>query len=397
MANVREVARKNGAAYEVRWRSASGKFLQKTFPVKRDADRFALRIENELADGGSTDALVKNAKTFREVAEASMTASASIKPKTLEGYERDYRLHIYPVFGNRRINTITSLEVEAWLADMRTKVSERTGQPLSPSSVHGTYIAISKAFKYAMKHRLITANPCAVVDKPKVPKVERAYLLPGHVAKLAKALDDSAPYGLILRFAAYTGLREGELAALRVGDVNLLHKRVSVRRTVARVKGGWREGTPKTARSRRDVPLSGALVAEVATYLAGHPYATNPDAPLWPGRIPGSAGDVRGLDYERQFDVASLIRYYFKPALATLGLTGYSWHDLRHFYASALLATKHYSLQQISAWMGHASYATTVDLYGHLLDTTPDMDAFDNLMAASADVAPVVSLRVVGS
>jgi integrase len=392
MAHVREVPRSGGIAYEARWKDSNGKFKQRTFTVKRDAERFALKVENELADGASTDALVKNAKTFREVAEASMAASASIKPKTREGYERDYRLHIYPVFGNRRVNGITSLEVEAWVAGMQAKMSERTGKPLAASSVHGAYIALSRAFKYAMKHRLITANPCAVIDKPKVPKVERAYLLPAHVRALGAILDETAPHGLILRCAAFTGLREGELAGLRIGDVNLLHKRVHVRRTVARVKGGWRTGTPKTARSRREVPLSGVLVAELAGYLAEHPYATNPDAPLWPGRIPGSQGDSRGIDYDRQFDVASLIRYYFKPALAELGLAGFSWHDLRHFYASALLATKKYDLHEISRWMGHASYATTVDLYGHLLSDDHDMDALDSLMAGD-DLAPVVPLR----
>ena len=76
-----------------------------------------------------------------------------------------------------------------------------------------------------------------------------------------------------------------------------------------------------------------------------------------------------------------------------MGLSGFSWLDFRHFYASALLATKRYSLHEVSRWMAHASYATTVDLYGHVLDTTPDMDAFDTLIAAHDGVAPVVPLR----
>lgn len=66
MAHVREVERKGGTAFEVRWRAATGKFQQKTFTGKRDAERFALKVENELADGNSTEPLVKNGKTFRE-------------------------------------------------------------------------------------------------------------------------------------------------------------------------------------------------------------------------------------------------------------------------------------------------------------------------------------------
>lgn len=105
----------------------------------------------------------------------------------------------------------------------------------------------------------------------------------------------------------------------------------------------------------RDVPLFGNLIAELEAYLTQHPYADDRDTELWPGRIPGSRGDARDVDYDRRFDVSSLVRYYFKPALTKLGLIGFSWQNLRHFYASALLATHNYSLQQISGWMGHPS------------------------------------------
>lgn len=251
MANVREVTRQTGTAYEVRWKDGTGKYRQVTRTVKRDAERFALKIENELADGNSTESLVKNSKTFREVAEASMTASAHrLKPKTAAGYEMAYRLHIYPTFGTRRIVQITGMEIEAWIADMQTKIAPKTGERYSPASVHGAFVALSKAFAYAVKHRLITANPCSVIDKPRVPHVERRFLHPAEVAAIATAMDAFEPYGLIVRMSASTGLRQGELAALRVGDVRLFGRspHVQVRRTVARVKGGWAVGSPKTAR-----------------------------------------------------------------------------------------------------------------------------------------------------
>ncbi len=135
-----------------------------------------------------------------------------------------YRIHIFPVFGNRKITSITSLEIEAWLSGMQSKVSERTGKPLSDSSVHGAWIALNKVFAYAAKHRLIASNPCAVVDKPRVVHKERSFLHPGEVAQIAALLDEYEPYGLIVRFAAATGLRQGELAALRIRDVNLLRR-----------------------------------------------------------------------------------------------------------------------------------------------------------------------------
>lgn len=397
MAHVREVPRRAGTAYEVRWK-VNSTFKQRTFTVKREAERFALKVENEIADGNSTDALVKNSKTFREVAEASMAASAArLKPKTAAGYELAYRLHIYPAFGTRRINSITSLDVEAWIADMQTKVAPKTGKVYSPASVHGAFVALSKAFAYAVKHRLITANPCTVVEKPRVPHVERRFFHPAEVASVASALDAAPPYGLIVRFAATTGLRQGELAALRVGDVKLFSRQpvVQVRRTVARVKGGWAVGSPKTARGSRDVPLSRALVAELQAYLAQHPNRTRSDAALWPGRIPGGGGDVRALDYDRQFDAPSMERYYFKPVLAQLGIEGMTWHDLRHYFAS-LCAAAGYDIRYVSRWMGHASINITDSTYTHLFSDSHDMDALDAAAArARESVAPIVPLRAV--
>lgn len=119
-----------------------------------------------------------------------------------------------------------------------------------------------------MKHRIIVANPCAVVDKPRLRKVEPVFLHPSDVAAVSEALDAHAPYGFIGRFAAYTGLRAGELAALRIGDVAVpriravtdprrgvgdLRGHVQVRRTVRRTKAGWVMGEPKSVRSTRDV------------------------------------------------------------------------------------------------------------------------------------------------
>ncbi|KQY76456.1 hypothetical protein ASD13_09750 [Microbacterium sp. Root1433D1] len=109
--------------------------------------------------------------------------------------------------------------------------------------------------------------------------------------------------------------------------------------------------------------------------------------------MPGGNGDVRTLDYDRQFDVASLIRYYFKPALADLGITGVRWHDLRHYYASVCAAAG-IEIRKVSRWMGHANINTTDSIYTHLFDGTDDddMDRLDAAALRGLDVAP---LRVI--
>lgn len=380
MAHVREVPRAGGVAYEIRWKDASGKYRQATRTVKRDAERFALKIENELADGNSTEALVKNSKRFREVAEASTAASAAnLKISTANGYDTAYRVHIYPVFATRRISTITSLEVEIWLAGMQVKVSERTGRPLTSATVRGTMIALSKVFGYALKHRLIAANPCDAVDMPKKASAAPMFLEAWQVEKLATDLDQFAPYGLMVRFAAYSGLRAGELAALRIRDINFLRRHVEVRRKVQRTKGGWTYGTPKTDRSSRDVPMRRELLEAVATYIEAHPKRHNPDARLWPGRVQGGFGDGKSaLDFDRQLDISGVYKHYFTPAARAAGLHGLKWHSLRHTYAS-LMAGAGIDIYKVSRWMGHSNVSVTDGVYTHLFatDHASDMDKLD--------------------
>lgn len=388
MAHIREVKRAQGTAWEVRWRE-QGVFKQRSFPTEEEADDFRHEVRIEKRDGGTANHLAGRSPTFRAIAEASMQANATrLKAKTAGGYELGYRVHIYPTFGDRRINTITSMEIEKWIRGMETKLSDHTGRPLAPASVHACFIALSKVFAYAVKHKVIPANPCAVVDKPRLVHTEPVFLDPEQVEAVAAELDKNAPYGLIVRFAAYSGLRAGELAALRIRDLNFLRSHVEVRRTVQRTKGGWTFGTPKTARSTRDVPLRRDLLADLAAYLERHPNRHDPEAGLWPGRLPGNhRDDPNVLDYDRQFDPVTVYRYFFKPALVRLGLPAVRWHDLRHFYASACAAAG-IDIRKVSRWMGHASVNTTDSIYTHLFngDHSSDMDKLDELASRPAAV-----------
>jgi integrase len=397
VAHVRQVQRKAGIAYECRWK-AGGKERQRTFTVRRDAERFALKVENEIAEGSSTDSLVRTSKSYREVAEASMAASAkNLKASTASGYGTGYRVHIYPVFGTRRISTITSLEVEQWLAGMQAKLSERTGRPLTPATVRGTMIALSKVFTYALKHRLIAVNPCDAVDMPKKASAAPMFLEAWQVEKLATELDRFAPYGLMARFAAYSGLRAGELAALRIRDINFLRKHVEVRRTVQRANGGgWQFGTPKTARSSCDVPLRRELLDDMRAYLEAHPRRNEPGAALWPGRVQGGHGESKSaLDFDRQLDIGSLYKHYFLPASKKVGLTGLKWHSLRHTYAS-LMAGAGIDIYKVSRWMGHSNVSVTDGVYTHLFatDHSVDMERLDAFLASEPVTRGEVQLSV---
>lgn len=103
------------ATYTVRYRDHADEQQWRTFRTKAEAKEFELNISIAKANGSTTTAYVKCAQTFRDVATAALAAVADDdrKDKTREGYDLAYRIHIYPTFGDRRINSITSQEVEA--------------------------------------------------------------------------------------------------------------------------------------------------------------------------------------------------------------------------------------------------------------------------------------------
>jgi hypothetical protein len=116
--------------------------------------------------------------------------------------------------------------------------------------VHHRYVALKKAFRYAQDDRLISYNPCASIRLPKNADTQAfapVFLTAKEVEALAAYLDTFAPpYGLLIRFAAYTGLRVAEMTRLRVRDLNLKAAHVEVHQTLQRIEGEWQVGTPKS-------------------------------------------------------------------------------------------------------------------------------------------------------
>jgi len=384
-ANKSEVTGKI-TSYTVRYRDHNGVQQRARFKAapgaRAEAKAFDAEVSAAKAKGNTTDVYARRGQTFAEVAEQLRTTTAhDLSRSTRTSDEIHLRVHILPTFASRPINAITTMEVQAWYNELREKVSERTHERLSASTMHNVGVTLSKTFDFALRLGLMQMNPYAHIVKGRVRKNRRPFLTGVQVAALGRIMDATPPNGLILRFAAYTGLRSAELAALRVGDVTDMRGSVALWVTVTKQTQGGEEVRTKTEAGVRRVPLSGVLRAELENHLAAHPYRHDPTASLWPGRRPGTKGDELGLDYDRPLAIESLKRNSFKPALATLGLTGFAWHDLRHFYATTLIHTRRYSDKQVQEWMGHMSYSFTVDRYGHAPDVDVDMSAFDDYLS----------------
>jgi integrase len=365
MANIREVSRKkapNGIAYEVRWRE-SGVFKQKTYASKREAERHAVRVDMALATGEVTVPLTQSRVTVADVVAASLSASEpGLKPRTYDSYVRLYNGRILPEFGHKRVATVNRADVQAW-------VTRLAREGLAPATVQHCYVAMRKAMKHALHDRLIGYDPCAGVKLPKDHQSDAhfvpAFLSVAQIDTATERLRECAPYDLMVRFMAFTGLRAGEVAGLRVRDVDLSAGHVSVRQTAQHIKGEWVYGTPKSRRSSRDVPiLDRRLIADLDAFKTQHPRSGDGEALFWPGRTPGS----HAVDFSRVWDVASFRRNYFKPVLRAADLPILRVHDLRHTAASLWLAAG-FPPYQVSRWLGHSSVVTTDTIYSHLYPT----------------------------
>jgi integrase len=175
-----------------------------------------------------------------------------VKFRTAEGYEELLRTHITPTFGTRRIGSITSREIEAWLGGLADR-------GLAMKTVHNAYTPLVATFKYAQRHNIIRHNPCSGVELPATPDLaefEGHPLTRVEVLKFAAELDHWKPYGLAGRFFAGSGLRAAEFAGLRLSDYDVDRGVVSVTRTLTRRRSTdeWIVGTPKSKRGRREVP-----------------------------------------------------------------------------------------------------------------------------------------------
>jgi integrase len=216
----------------------------------------------------------------------------------------------------------------------------------------------------AIQAGALVRNPAAGVRAPRSHSREMHFLSAVEVDRLAEAI--TPPYGVLVRFAAYTGLRAGEIAALRVKRLDLLRGAVRVVEAASEVGGRLISGPTKT-HAERTVRLPQFLRDELAAYLASRPR----DRDAFVFTAP-RGGPLRHHNFYKRL---------FCPALARAGLPEQiRFHDLRHTCA-ALLIEQGAHPKAIQVHLGHSSIQVTMDRYGHLF---PDAlgDLADRLDAA---------------
>jgi integrase len=363
--------------YEVRWSWYDGEgkrhFKKERYETERTAKAKKREVEQSVADANLPDYAAGKA-AVRGWGERWIESKRAVcKPSTVRSYEAIWKASVEPQFGSRRVQSVTTGDVEEWMTGLLTR-------GLTPPTIkHHVWVA-SQVFATAARARAISYNPARDVKLPTDRSVGRLkpephFLTAEEVEALADKLGAAhpdSPDGLLVRFTAWTGLRAGEMAGLNIGDVDLMRKVVHVRRTRSRRGGIWTEHTPKSGKART-VPLMPWIAEDLTAFLAQHPNRADADAPLWPGGRAGgySHGGKRapGSDYSDPWESGTFYRRRFQPACRAVGLPsgrgGVRFHDLRHTFAS-LAASRGVPAPQVAMWMGHASDVITRQIYTHL-------------------------------
>jgi integrase len=278
--------------------------------------------------------------------------------KTAQRYEGLVDNHINKAIGGVRLQSLNPAHVLSMLSEM-----ERGGD--SADCRLKTLRALKTALNWAVSPmKLITANPCQGIKAPKVERREIQPLDKPDAERLFKTCKDSKHrLESIFVVATMTGLRRGELFALKWSDINLAEGVLSVRRTLEETKAGLREKPPKTKAGRRAVPF-GSIVQEA---LQRRKVTAEKEAAkghgsdfVFPDRV---GGWLRGSNFSR--GVWATIRQDAKLP------TSLTFHDLRHTHAS-LLIKQNVHIKTIQERLGHANIQVTLDTYSHLL---PGMQA----------------------
>lgn len=345
---------------------ASGKRRRQRFTVKgnKAAAKKALRQEMAKRDNGfgvAPDRITTGEWLTRWL--ERHIASGKIGPRAADRYDGIVKKHLIPAIGAVKLQALRADQIDdlktAWLNGTATT----TDKPLSGGTVHKFLVILRQSFADALKKDVISRNPLDKVAAPSVKvSIERRALSEDEITTLVRASANTR-YDVPIRFTLATGLREGELLAVRWSDVDLDRAMVTIERTLLYVGGKVQFAKPKSQRSKRSIELSAATVQLLRTHRAAQAEHRLKIGPLW---------QEHGLVFPSLIGTPWLPRAFYRSYRAVVNRAGLTdagsvnWHALRHTAASQWL--RHGAdVYAVSRRLGHGSAAFTMDVYGHLL------------------------------
>lgn len=300
-------------------------------------------------------------------------AAHGISPKTKERYWQLAEQQIIPHLGTVPLQKLRPAQIQEWHGIL-LRSGGKDGRPLSARTVGHAHRVLHRALARAALSEVVSRNVASLVHPPRVEANEVAILTAEQMVDVLAKLEGHALHPIVA-VALATGMRRGELLALRWGDVDLDGATLRVERSLEETMAGLRLKTPKTRHGRRMVSLPPSAVdvlrehrrqqleLRLALGLGRH----DSDALVF-SRPDGSPLSPDNLSRD------------WRRLTASRGLPRVMFHALRHSHASALIASG-VDVLTVSRRLGHGSPVVTLTVYGHLFANT-DIAAADAIEAA---------------
>lgn len=319
---------------------------------KRDEYLLDIAVNGKIIDREVPVLDLNNNKVFGEVAMLWAKLKKNVSKSTMEEYKKDMNAQILPIFGNRPIASVTGLDVENFISELKCSSSKRKINIMTP---------FREVMKFAKKHKMIVENPMDEVESIKKEPSDKHPLSLGEIKIFLEAVP--VYYKPLFMFLFFTGVRFGEAAALKWKRVNFKGGKVHIRKTL--VRGEYKD--PKTESSIRFVELSSMAIKALQTQKE-HTF--------------GKSDFVFLNRLGRNIHQHSVNIHVFKPTLLKAGLSsGSSCKDTRSSYITNSLDNNE-RMGFVQKQVGHKTTKMIID---HYYDYIPAPDDGKGLEKAFTD------------
>jgi integrase len=323
------------------------------FETKGQAQNRLTEVLAQIQTGGFVE---PSEMTFEVFADQWLKNRVNVRASSSEGYESYLKQHVKPELGKLKLKDIRHSHIQALIATLTTKKTRR-GTPLKANTIRKVVTMLKTVFKSAVKNDLIRVNPATDLETPTVIKAK--INPPGKEDVLAILRQAPVDYQTIFLLDAVTGLRRGEVLALKWKDLDWINREIIVERAIGKIRAtdgahkyAWAIGPTKSGRQRR-VGIPPVVIQALEILRSSSSYRDAEDF------IFTRDGNFIDPEYFSKWIALPLIKE------ATEGRVK-RFHDLRHFFASVLIENQE-SPKYIQDQLGHASITMTYDTYGHLM------------------------------
>lgn len=359
MATISRYETSSGATrYRVRYRTPDRRQTDKRgFKTKRDAEQFANTVEVEKLTGSYVAPSLGKVTVGELGPEWLARQKGIIKPSAFHSVESAWRVHVQPRWSKTSISDITHSGVQKWITDL---AATRKG-----TLVATVYAVLARILDDAVRDRRLAVNPARGVKLPARAKRKNIYLTAEQLQVLAV---EAGRYGSLVLLLGTGGMRWGEAAALRVGDIDFLKRKVVLHENAVTVGADVHVGTLKSGKERT-VVLPKFVVEELAKTCRGKEHGDL----IWAARDGGHLGPPSSHDswlsgaVDRCQAAALAARAAEGDEPTTMVFPRVTAHALRHTAASLAISAGA-NVKVVQRMLGHSSAAMTLDVYADLFD-----------------------------